>query len=289
MEQELSELKADMKEIRCMLRTLVATDNKMKELRTWQLDKMDQRCRQKTCRSKKAAEEEKRPENPVSHCLINDFDLAGEFLYTKPTCWDAMTGFLKTNLKCDPVPWFVYKVRESARDALTFLFCLYNNSFQQKWVKNSGPPYTVLRGWEAGVTPRTPDWKRDVPKSTMFPAKVPKGEWSQPSREAYSDCWCWKVFATVYKFLQEFILEEDVFENSEDDQIKHFLRVVPVMSEMSDFEVFPKKFWAPFGICDTKEWTEKDAKRACHLVAPELAILIETFRKGFNKNITDYF
>lgn len=275
-----------------MLRSIVAVQNRRKPVLEWELNKVSQRFRQKECRSRKAAEDEKRPENPVSHCLhkdFNTFQTRREFLYSEPTCWDTMMGFLQNELECDPVRWFVYKVRESARDALTFLFCLYNNSFQQKWIKNSGPPYTVLRGWEAGVTPRCPDWRRDIQKSTVFPSKVPKGEWTLQSREAYSASWCWKVFAVVYNFLQEFILESEELENSEDEQICHFLKIIPVMSEFSAFEVLPDKFWDPVGICKDEDWSENDAKRACHFVAPQLAILTETFRKGFNKKITDYF
>ena len=275
-----------------LLRSIVAVHNRRKPVLEWELNKMSQRFRQRECRSRKAAENDKRPANPESHCLHKDFNTSQNkraFLYSEPTGSDTMMHFLRTELALhNPVAWFVYKVRESARDALTFLFCLYNNCFQQKWIKNSGPPYTIFRGWETG-SPRTPDWRRDVTKSTVFPSKVPKGEWTLQSREAYSASWCWKVFAVVYNFLQDFILEAEEFENSEDAQINHFLATITVMSEFSTFEVLPGKFWDPVGICRKEDWSENDAKRACHLVAPQLAILTETFRKGINRDITQYF
>ena len=269
-----------------LLRALITTDNEMKEVRAWQLNKHNQRQRQTKCRANKV-EPAPRIENPLAHCLHNDFKR--DFLYAEPTCHDTMMDFLKSKLDCDPVSWLVYKIRENSGDALTFLFCLYNNCFQHKWIKNSGPPYTILKGWEAGVNPRTPDWRTGVPKSMVFPSKVPKGEWTELSRETYCKCLCWKVFASVYVFLDDFVLEHKAFQDTEDEQIQMFLEIARVMPEHGGLEVFPDKYWAPTKICETKDWSESDAKRACHLVAPRVAILAECFRKGANKIIDHYF
>ena len=165
-----------------LLRTLVATDNEMKGIRKWQLVKEDQRNRQKQCRSKKNADEieEKlsRPPNQKGQCLT-------EICLDVPGISEGMMHFLTTKVKGDPVAWFVYIIRESALDAFRFLFCLYNNSFQEKWIKNAGSPYKVLRGWKIGK-PRQPDWTRAT-HSAIFPSKVPHGEWQQPSREKYAN------------------------------------------------------------------------------------------------------
>jgi hypothetical protein len=273
-----------------LLRSLVAANNEMRGVRQWELNKQNQRERQANRRADKNDEIASTPrvENPLAHCLYNDFK-ERDFLYAEPTCADTMMEFLKSNVKGDAVTWFTYKVRESAGDALKFLFCLYNNCFEHKWIKNSGPPYTVLRGWEVGIDPRQPDWRTNVPKSSVYPSKVPKGEWTDLSRIQYSKCLCWKVFATVYFFLDDFILEHKAFGDSEDEQINNFLAIASVMSAHSGLEVFPGRDWAPTKISSTKDWSEEDAKRACHLVAPRVAILVECLRKGANKNITDYF
>ena len=68
-----------------------------------------------------------------------------------------------------------------------------------------------------------------------------------------------------------------------------FVEIASVMSEHSGLEVIPGKHWAPTKMCDTKDWSESDAKRACHFVAPRVAILVECLRKGANKVIGRYF
>ena len=271
-----------------LLRALITTDNEMKEVRAWQLNKQKQRERTAKSRANKI-EPAPRVENPLAHCLHNDLK-EREFLYAEPTCADTMMNFLNRMVGGgNAVDWFVYKVRESAGDALKFLFCLYNNCFEHKWIKNSGPPYTVFRGWEVGVTPRKPDFRTDVKKSLVYPSKVPKGEWTLESRELYCNCYCWKIFATVYVFLDDFILEHKAFGDSEDEQITNFLEIASVMSVHGGLEVIPGKHWEPTKMCKPKRWSEEDAKRACHLVAPRVAILVECLRKGANKKITDYF
>jgi hypothetical protein len=284
MKQELSELNVRLSVLEGLLRTLVATDNKMKGVRNWQVEKEDQRNRQKDCRAKKGADEmEKklsRASNQKAQCLTSDFP-------DVPSICDAMMDFLAKNVNGDPVAWFVYMIRESALDAFRFLFCLYNNSFQEKWIKNASSPYKVLRGWKTGK-PRKPDRKR-VTQSVVFPSKVPHGVWTLQSREKYANCWCWKVFDVAYKFLQKYVVKTKAFTNAEGQEIDFFNKVVPVMSQMSEFEVIPGKEWGPRNIDCKEEWTEEDAKRACHLVAPLVAVLAETFQNGQNQNITDYF
>ena len=284
MKQEVSKLNVRLTVLEGLLRTLVATDNEMKGIRKWQLVKEDQRNRQKQCRSKKNADEieEKlsRPPNQKGQCLT-------EICLDVPGISEGMMHFLTTKVKGDPVAWFVYIIRESALDAFRFLFCLYNNSFQEKWIKNAGSPYKVLRGWKIGK-PRQPDWKRAT-HSAIFPSKVPHGEWQQPSREKYANCWCWKVFEVGYMFLQKYIVRTEAFKKAEGQEVDLFNRVVRVMSQLSDYQVLPEKDWAPTNIDSIEDWSEDEAKRACHLVAPEVAILTETFQKGQNQKITDYF
>ena len=92
---------------------------------------------------------------------------------------------------------------------------------------------------------------------------------------------CWKVFEVGYMFLQKYIVRTEAFKKAEGQEVDLFNRVVRVMSQLSDYQVLPEKDWAPTNIDSIEDWSEDEAKRACHLVAPEVA---KTSKKGKSKD-----
>ena len=286
LEAENKVMRSDMKELKMLLRALITTDNEMREVRAWQLEKLKQRNRKSEERSrKKEAELVLKCENKESQCLTrNVYDI----LQTRPRIWNTMMSFLERMMgDGNPIAWFVYMAQECPRNALTFLVCLYNNTFRQKWIKNTVTPFKVFRGWKAGATEKTPEWT-EIKTADMFPPSVPGGVWQLERREKYGNAYMWKVYAVIYNFLEEHILSSEEFEKAKDDLHK-FSKVVRVMSEMSGFEVIEEKEWAPASVHKPDEWSELDAKRACRLVAPEVALLKEMFKSGLKACITDYF
>ena len=70
LEAENRAMRSDMKELKMLLRALITTDNEMREVRAWQLEKLKQRNRKSEERSrKKEAELVLKCENKESQCL----------------------------------------------------------------------------------------------------------------------------------------------------------------------------------------------------------------------------
>ena len=128
-----------------------------------------------------------------------------------------MMSFLERMVPDNPIAWFVYMAEECPRNALTFLVCLYNNTFRQKWIKNTVTPFKVFRGWKVGTD--EPDWT-EIKTGDMFPPTVPGGVWKMERREKYANAHMWKVYAVIYNFLEEHILSSSEFEKAKDDFIR---------------------------------------------------------------------
>ena len=286
LEAENREMRSDLRDLKSMLRALIATDNEMRGVRAWRLEKLKHRNRKSEERArKKETDVVSKPLNKEAHCLTrNLYDI----LQTRPRIWNTMMGFMERMVGGgNPTAWFVYMAAECPRSALTFLVCLYNNTFRQKWIKNTVTPFKVFRGWTMGSGEKAPEWT-EIKTADMFPPTVPGGVWQLERRERYANAYMWKVYAVVYNFLEEHILSSEEFEKAKGD-LHRFTKVVRVMSEMSGFEVLPEKEWAPASVHDPECWSEPDAKRACRLVVPEVTLLKEMFKAGLRVPITSYF
>ena len=291
-EKRLRDMETKIERCMSMMCTLLETDTKMQSVREWELQKENQRRRTQKCRSKKVDPAQSHRQitvkNEPMHSICKSFTSMRTSSKETPGLCKGMLKMLEYQLrrtgstKPDPTAWFKMQVElQPAEHIVSFLVCLWNQSFWVPWCTHSSSRIRYFTGWKTDKPDSKPK-TMEVSEGEVLMKVDPPQVWTDNACNKFCEAWIWKIYNICYKFVDDELPAFDW----DDKAFADFSRLAKLWSSTSCY--CPHRDF---------EWNVEQlplidrglALKVYRRVADRLKTLRSAFLKGLNANLDDFF
>ena len=258
----------------------------MRSVLKWQKEKESGRNRTAKCRQNAKQRQEEHREwtikNDPKTALQHDYRQIRDI---KHGMMDVMTRLLKEHAPhWDAVDWFVNQVDvHRAPRVIEFLVCLYNRSFWEPWIKpNADGKWIVFQEWNEKNGKACNQLKNKL--DVLYKTDPPVNKWETPAVEKFSNAWIWKVYETLFAFVDDMICDASKGAFQRNVGREKFWELALLLSACSEHTVLDFEWNAP-GLVNHPDRTK--ALRIYRKVSFNLKVLQDAFQSGIRKTHED--